>query len=64
MGAPLRRLAEGHSGELPNPLRLLPREWASVPGSLERRQGFLPIQARWNPYVVRGCGSVATRSRF
>ena len=32
LGAPLRRLAEGHPGEL---LMKFPSGWASVPGSLE-----------------------------
>ena len=32
LGAPLRRLAEGHPGELP---MKFPSGWASVPGSLE-----------------------------
>ena len=45
LGAPLRRLAEGHSGEL---LMKFPSGWASVPGSLERcllpgLDSFLPV---------------------
>lgn len=43
LGAPLRRLAEGHPGEL---LLKFPYGWASVPGSLER---WLPARPRFFP---------------
>lgn len=60
MGAPLRRLAEGCLDELHPSGCELSYGFPSVPGSLERRLSFLPIQLRRLDQVDRSCGMDAT----
>ena len=57
MGAPLRRLAEGHSDELisSSPVSFLP-----FPAPLREGIRFFPNQLRVSPHVGRSCGMDAT----
>ena len=72
LGAPLRRLAEGHPGEL---LMKFPSGWASVPGSLERwllpgLGSFLPVASclrgagLWNRCYIQICLGKSLKSNM